>query len=417
MIKKPKVVKIPGKIDEQLQKFRDLFTSPSFENFSYMVSAITACTDPKNIQNLHGTIADTCEDKKDYQTYRYFFGKAKWDENEIAQRKADIFFKSIGAKKGELILIVVDDTLNKKKGKKTFGVGWFQDHSNGNYVWANNIVTSALQYKECFIPHKARIYVKEEDAEKWNVEFRTKPDIAYEEIIKPLKIPTCVKGYVVVDAAYFDNKKFVDNCKNKYEVIGRVKYNRIIVQKDGSEINVRDHFNKFSLEEHKKKTIKVRGEEKTYWTVEDVVYLKSLKRKIKIVASKKDLDEDANYYGCTETNLSGKLILSLYENRWNIETVHKESNQKLGFKDYQVRSKDSIERSFQIIFLVWTILLLLEFDKNGAADCMQLLSEMLGPVETMHFTELFYSICDYLGMTRPPLGDLTQCLQDMGYVT
>ncbi|ODS39657.1 MAG: hypothetical protein A7316_10950 [Candidatus Altiarchaeales archaeon WOR_SM1_86-2] len=95
--------------------------------------------------------------------------------------------------------------------------------------------------------------------------------------------------------------------------------------------------------------------------------------------------------------------------------MHKESNQKLGFKEYQVRSKQSIERSFQLIFLIWAILLLLDFDKYGSVEGMRLLSEMLGSIETMHFTELFYSIWDHFGLMRPPLWDLTKHLQDMGF--
>ena len=167
----PKVTRIPLKLENMLRSFSDLFTNPGYNNFTYMVTAITACMLPKNIQNLHETIANTCENKKDYQTYRYFFEKAKWDENEIAQKKADLFFKAVGAGKRKRILIIVDDTFKKKKGENTFGVGWFWDHSEGKHIRGNNIVTSIIQHKNQFIFHKAKIYVKEEDSEKWKVEF------------------------------------------------------------------------------------------------------------------------------------------------------------------------------------------------------------------------------------------------------
>ena len=79
-----------------------------------MISAITACTNSKNLQNLHETIADTCKDKKTYQAYSYFFNKARWNENKVAQKKADIFFKAVGAERGKRILVIIDDTLEKK---------------------------------------------------------------------------------------------------------------------------------------------------------------------------------------------------------------------------------------------------------------------------------------------------------------
>ena len=413
----PKVTRIPVKLENMLRAFSDLFTNPSYNNFIYMVAAITACMLPKNIQNLHGTIANTCKNKKDYQTYRYFFEKAKWNENEVAQKKADLFFKAVGAKKGRRILIIVDDTFKKKKGEKTFGVGWFWDHSDRKHIWGNNIVTSLIQHKKHFIFHKARMYVKEEDAEKWKVDFKKKHEIAYEEMIKPLKVPKGAKVYVVADAAYFNNA-FITNCMSgtyPYHVIGRVKCNQVIVQDDGSEIGITDHFEEeFKKGNYKKTTITVRGKKKTYWIVESIVNLKSI-GECKIVASKRDLEGDAKYYGSTDICLSGRVILSIYENRWNIETAHREGNQKLGFKEYQVQSKESIERFFQIIFVVWTILLLLELDKDGALDGMKLLSEMLDSMKTLNLIELFYTICEYLGMMRPPSGELIQCLQEMGY--
>jgi len=413
----PKVTRIPVKLENMLRAFSDMFTTPSYNNFVYMVAAITTCMLPKNIQNLHETIANTCKNKKDYQTYRYFFEKARWNENEVAQKKADIFFKAIGAKKGKRILIIVDDTFKKKKGENTFGVGWFWDHSVGKHIWANNIVTSIIQHKEYFIFHKAMMYVKEEDTEKWGVEFKKKHEIAYEEMVKPLKVPKGANVYVVCDAAYF-NKEFISNCRNSpdsYHVIGRVKYDLLITRDDDSNINVKDYFTEeFKKGNYKKITITVRGKKKTYWIVESIVNLKSI-GKCKIVASKNDLEGDAKYYGSTNTILSGRVILSIYENRWNIETAHREGNQKLGFKEYQVQSKESIERFFQLIFVVWTILLLLELDKDEALEGMKLLSEMLDSMKTMHLIELFCTICEHLGMMRPPLGELIQCLQKMGY--
>jgi len=415
MANKPTIVKVPKKLEKQLQAFRELFTKPSYNNFSNMTSAITACTNSKNLQNLHETIADTCKDKKTYQAYSYFFNRAKWSEDEVAQKKANMFFEAIGVKSGKRILVIIDDTLEDKKGEKTFGVGKFKDHATGEYLWGNQFVTSVIQHKDLFVPHKAKLYVKEENAEKWGVEFKTKLDIAVEEIIQPLKTPEGAKVYVVVDSWYF-NKVLVDNCRGKgYHLIGRIKSNWIIIQDDDSEVNVRDYFNEFKREDYRKVKIKVRAKKKTYWIIEDTVVLKSVGKR-KVVASKKDLDdEETKYYGSTDTALSGRTILSIYENRWNIETTHRESNQKLGFKDYQMRNEQPIERLIQLIFVAWLILLLLELDKEGAVYPMRLLSEMLESAQGLHFIEMFYAIIDYFGMLRPPLGGLIQLLQNMGW--
>jgi len=77
--------------------------------------------------------------------YEYFFLEARWNEDEVAQRKADLFFREIGLFPGDRLLLVIDDTFVEKKGDKTEGVGKFFDHSKGRYVNANNFVTSCLR--------------------------------------------------------------------------------------------------------------------------------------------------------------------------------------------------------------------------------------------------------------------------------
>lgn len=120
---------------------------------------------------------------------------------------------------------------------------------------------------------------------KWNVKFRKKHEIAYENIIKPLKVDKHAKVYVVVDAAYF-NKEFIDNCRSKrYHVCGRIKNNAVVLQDDGSEINIIQYFEKIISEKERKITITVRGKEKIYYAVEYILNLKSI-GKCKVVASR-----------------------------------------------------------------------------------------------------------------------------------
>jgi len=85
------------------------------------------------VGGLHSRLVG--EDKKSRAAYEWFFTTAKWDEDELAQRKAELFYQLMGIKPGDRLLLIVDDTLNEKKGKATEGVGYFMDHSTGKYVW------------------------------------------------------------------------------------------------------------------------------------------------------------------------------------------------------------------------------------------------------------------------------------------
>jgi DNA topoisomerase VI subunit B len=90
---------------------------------------------------------------------------------------------------------------------------------------------------------------------------------------------------------------------------------------------------------------------------------------VKLIISKKKQKEAVNYYISTIYRAFSEGNTPIYEDRWNIETGHRESNQQLGFKEYQMHSKKkAIERFIQAVFSVWTVLLLLEMeDPDGNA--------------------------------------------------
>jgi len=104
--------------------------------------------------------------------------------------------------------------------------------------------------------------------------------------------------------------------------------------------------------EYESTTITVRGKEKTYDVASEIVEIEGV-GPVKIVASK--TEDTTRYYLSTDLGRSAAEILELVEHRWNIETVHEESNAKFGFKQYQVERKQAIERYIQLVFLAWTL--------------------------------------------------------------
>src|SRR5699024_2316267 len=97
--------------------------------------------------------------------------------------------------------------------------------------------------------------------------------------------------------------------------------------------------------------------EKTYGVASEIVEIEDV-GPVKIVASK--TDDTTRHYLSTDLGRSAAGILELVEHRWNIETVHKESNAKFGFKQYQLEGKQAIERYLQLVFLAWTLVTLAE---------------------------------------------------------
>lgn len=224
---------------------------------------------------------------------------------------------------------------------------------------------------------------------------------------------------MVFDSWYF-SAWLINGCRElTYHVICELKCDKLITSDDGSTMQVREYVKEFSKKAYKKITIKVRGKKIIYYTIERGVELEGI-GKVKLVISKKDVkDEKVKYYISTDIKHSLREILKIYENRWNIETTHREGNQKLGFKEYQMRDKEGIERFIQLVFTVWTLFLVLEVKGEiKPGEKVRPLSEMVTGIQDSSFFDLFIEVLKRMGMPLPREGEgLRSVLGDLGYGT
>jgi hypothetical protein len=404
-----KLVKVPSKLNPYLASFSDLFTRPSFTSFCHMTTTIAVCNKSKTIFNLHETMADNNQEKKGRSSYNWFFTDGDWDEDEIAQRKADLFFEELHLKEGNRILLIIDDTYNEKKGKHTEGVGKFFDHSKG-FIWGNSIVTSVLQSKGLFIPHIAKIYVKKENA---GPDFKTKIQIAVKDIIEPLKVPAGTKLMIVFDSWWY-SAVLIKRCRELgHHVTCQIKSDKKILLDNDESHQVKRYAEQLDSKSFRKIEIKARGKKKSYFIVEQMVKLdKTLQARL-VISKQKD-NAEPKYYISTDKELTAKEILSIYEDRWDIETAHREANQKLGFKDYQLRSKRSIERFMQLVFSIWTGILLVEIESPPTGPKKKTLGEMVDQVKYESFIDLMVYVMEGFNLPIPDEGGLLYKLKAIG---
>lgn len=404
-----KLVKVPSKLSPYLSGFSDLFTRPSYTSFCHMTVSIAVCDKSKTIFNLHETMAEDNEEKKGRSSYNWFITDGDWDEEEIAQRKADLFFEEIGVKTGDRILLIIDDTYNEKKGKHTEGVGKFFDHSKG-YIWGNSFVTSVIQAKGLFIPHKAKMYVKKEEA---GPDFKSKIQIAIRDLINPLKTPVGTKLMIVFDSWWYSAALIKTCCELGYHVTCQIKSDKKILLDSDESPQVRSYAKRFEEKDFKEIKIKARGKKKSYFIIDQIVGLDK-NRPARLVISKERKDAEPKYYISTDVDLSPKEIISIYEDRWNIETAHREANQKLGFKDYQLRSKNAIERFIQLVFTIWTGILLVEIENPPNGPKKKTLGEMVDQVRAESIIDLMVSVMEHFNMPIPDEGGLIYKLRALG---
>jgi len=397
-----KIVKAPLQLEPFLNEFKDLFTKPSYGSFRDLCGALSVCDKSKTVANLCDTMAECSKRKKARSSYNWFLSDANWDENEVAQRKVDLFIEHLCLKENDKILLIIDDTFNEKEGTQTEGVGKFYDHSKETYIWGNNFVTSVIQAKGLFIPHKANMYIKDNDENK---NFRTKMEIAFEEIIEPLKVPKNIDLYIVFDSWWFSSDLFSKCLSLEHNIVCQIKSDKKIGINKDMYFKVRELANQIEDKYFIKTTISVRGRKKTYYTFEKKVIIDKV-GEVKLVVSKRKKDSTTRYFISTNESLSSKEVLSIYEDRWDIETAHRETNQKLGFKDYQLRDKQSIERFIQLVFSVWAAILFWEMDNPPSEDGSnpRTMGDMIDRVKMQAVGETFEYVMRYFNLPVPDGG-------------
>lgn len=405
-----KIVKVPLQLEPFLKEFEDLFTKPSYGSFRDLCGALSVCAKSKTVANLCDTMAECRKGKKARSSYNWFFSDANWNEDEVAQRKVDLFIDSLRLKENNKILLIIDDTYNEKEGKQTEGVGKFYDHSKESYIWGNNFVTSVIQSKGLFIPHKAKMYLKDNDE---NENFKTKMEIVFEEIIKPLVIPKSINLFIVFDSWWFSSDLFSKCLNLGHNIVCQIKSDKKVGINKDMYFQVRDLANQIEDKYFSKTTVSVRGKKKTYYAFEKKVIIDKV-GEVKLVVSKRKKDCTTKYIISTNESLSSKEIISIYEDRWDIETAHRETNQKLGLKDYQLRDKRSIERFIQLVFSVWTAILLWEIDNppSKANSNSRTMGDMIDRVKMQAIGELFEYVITYFNLPVPEGGVLNtlKCL-------
>ena len=181
----------------------------------------------------------------------------------------------------------------------------------------------------------------------------------------------------------------------------------------GEFLQVRSYAKRFDEKDFKEIKIKARGKKKSYFIVEQMVRLDK-SRQVHLVISKENIDAEPKYYISTDTDLTAKKILSIYVDRWDIETAHREANQKLGFKDYQLRSKRSIERFMQLVFAIWTGILLVEIESPPSGSKKKTLGEMVDQVRSESIVDLMIYVMECLNLPVPDERGLLYKLKAIG---
>ncbi|UOO96788.1 transposase (plasmid) [Halococcus dombrowskii] len=367
------------------------------------MSALILAETQWTVSGLSQGISRPDGNAKSRRAYDYFFEGADWSATDLAQLHAEYVFDQLQVGTGDDVLLHIDDTFAGKTGDATDGVARLYNPVEGETELGNKLVTSCLQVGEVYVPYLARMYVPEDLATDFDEPFKKKTEIAVEEIVTPLQLPAGAALTVVFDSAYYGDERVATIQNQGHNVVCRLKSDKHVSPQGVVWTQRVDAF--ASTLEYESTTITVRGKEKTYDIASKIVEIEDV-GPVKIVASK--TEDTTRHYLSTDLGRSAAEILELVEHRWNIETVHEESNAKFGFKQYQLEGKQAIERYLQLVFLAWTLVTFAERANVAFWEERGGLSVRLDHAKEAYLVETMLEITEKVAPVAPLAGATEQ---------
>jgi hypothetical protein len=131
---------------------------------------------------------------------------------------------------------------------------------------------------------------------------------------------------MVVFDSWWYSAVLIKSCRDLgHQVTCQIKSDKKVLLDDGQSLQVKNFAKRFDKKDFKEIRLRVRGKKKHYFVVDEIVGINK-NQQVRIVISKQNEDSEPKYYICTDVNLDSKRVISIYEDRWDIETVHREAN-------------------------------------------------------------------------------------------
>lgn len=334
-------------MEELLEQYRPFFSKPQFQNFSTYTIGLITCEGKKNIQAINRTFMDS----KDQSSLNRFLTESPWNMQSVQNKRLSLANESLFRAKCSAGYFLLDDTINNKTGKHMEDADYHYDSKIGKAVWGHNIVTTHYVSGDMEYPVGISLYVKKETCEQKKTEFKTKIQLAIEQIhaFTPPKDIRIMLGF----DCWFFCRQIVDAAKARgWDWVTQADSNRIVHYKK-AKMNVTELAK--SLAEKRFKKVTIDGEDY------DLCALKVWMPRIgdvRLVVSKEE--DGFHFYICNRLDYSDRQVLLAYRVRHRIDEFYRDVKQNLGLEAYQMRSSRGAIIHWHLVYCAHTLLTVLK---------------------------------------------------------
>ncbi len=375
----------PFGIDEI--RFRICFSAPSYRIFVALVLGWVLTVGNHRVSQVILTMR--LHESRHFATIYRFLRKGQWEPDWVSHTLFRILVEILVAE-GIEIRVVVDDTLNKHRGKQICGAGWQHDGSvpkqgkkteQKGYGVCFVIIGLAIRFPEISdrvfcLPYAARLWwPKKAKVKPEGIPYKTKPQLGL-ELVKLTRswLEEQERLGVVVDLGYCCETVLKGRPKD-VRVTGRLLKTAALyalvqpqaVQGRGrprkkgyrlptpaaifqdpnlrwSEVNVFCYGKQLRLMVHKFTAL---------W------YHSAGEEALSVVLCRDPSGKHADtVFFDTDVNAPAEDIITIYAARWSIEVTNRETKQHLGAEDPQCRKESSVIRAPMFAYWAYSLVVL-----------------------------------------------------------
>jgi hypothetical protein len=141
---------VPASLAGLLAWFASLFTAPSFRTFSMLACGFLAQTGRRTVCGM--LTGAGLSRLWSHDRAHWFFARARWDPGDLGLAAARLVVALL-VPDGAPVVVAIDDTLFRRRGKKVWAAAWFHDGSAqgpaktgyGNYADPPVMPTGSLE--------------------------------------------------------------------------------------------------------------------------------------------------------------------------------------------------------------------------------------------------------------------------------
>jgi SRSO17 transposase len=328
-------------IDKYCVGYKDLFPEVrSYECFKYLHLGIISGIKRKSLPEIAKVVG-----LKSAQALHHFIAKSPWSVTELRERRLS---QTLAALKGNALTVVIDETGDRKKGKRT-------DYVARQYLGSIGKVDSGIVsvnaygiYENITFPLLFKVF-KPKGTLKPGDKYQTKIELAL-DILKELIEFGFKIDLVLADSLYGEASSFIrrlDELKLPWIVAIRSNHGVWLPPQQ------RVRANKW----HQFQRVFINQTSQTRYIREIIFGKRSYRSYWEITIDPETRPENSTVF--VMTNLQGnikKSLGNLYGLRTWIEYAFRQDKQELGWTDYRFTNFHDIEKWWEIIFSVYLMI-------------------------------------------------------------